>query len=100
MNFELSEKLSEMKQKIDNIRECMKIEELICQFRDVEEKVNVDSLWDNPEEAKILMKERNRLLNDIDSFENLTKRFKDCSDLCEMVNESLEEDLIKLGIKI
>ena len=97
MNFELSEKLSEMKQKIDNIRECMKIEELVSQFQDIEEKVNVESFWDNPEEAKVLMKERNRLSNDIESFKNLTKRFQDCSDLCEMVNESLEEDLIKLA---
>jgi peptide chain release factor 2 len=96
MNFELSEKLRDMKQKIENIRECMKIDYLVHQFNNIESKINEDSLWDDPESAKLLMKERNRLSNDINSFENLKKRFQDCSDLLDMINESYDEELIKL----
>ena len=97
MALELSEKLLEMKKKMENIEKCVNIAELRSKLVEVDQRANSETLWDQPEDAKSVMREKTKLTGDIQRFENLSKRLKDLTELYDMIENSLEEELIELA---
>jgi peptide chain release factor 2 len=98
VNFELNDRLLEIKTKIDNIKKCIKIDEVLRpKFLELEKKANDVTLWDDQDEAKFVLKERTRLLDEINDFDDITKKFQDLQDLKVIISDSHDEDLIKLA---
>jgi peptide chain release factor 2 len=97
MNYELSERLSKISEKINNIRTCIKYDSLTQELQELETKSNAEGLWDNLEEAQAIMKKRTQVSNEVENFKNLEKKHRDCRDLLEILSESLDQDLISMA---
>ena len=67
-----------------------KLEEL----KNLDKTINQNNLWDNPEKAKEVLKKREYLSKEIESFKALKNLIEDTETLKELYEESQEKDLL------
>lgn len=97
MNFEFTEKLSELRKKINNIRKCINIDDLRIKLSELEAESQDQNLWDNPQKAQNLMREKSKILSKVNNFDNLLKRFKDLEESEEIIKNCNDGDMIAMA---
>lgn len=68
-------------------------EKRISQLETLQKKAEDPDLWDDPDEAKKVMRQFTRLNRDVDSWRELRQRASDLVELLEMEDESLQGEL-------
>ncbi|MFW5696247.1 MAG: peptide chain release factor 2 [Phototrophicaceae bacterium] len=89
----LTDRLSEMKQQIDNLMQHLDIEEKQQRAAELEQQSSATDFWSDPEAAQKLMQEMSRLRGQTDKWIKLSQRINDALELAEMGGDELAEEL-------
>jgi peptide chain release factor 2 len=96
------EKIKEFKLKIKNLEKILNIEKKKERFDFLEKEVNCPSLWDDPENAKNLLKEKNEISNLLLKFSKLFDSFCEMGEIFEIFSTDYDketEELLNLQIE-
>ena len=88
-----NEKLNECQKKITDLKAFLKIDEKSYRLAELNICADDEHLWTNPENAKQIMSEKNKLDDEISAFKKLHKSIDDLKDLIDMYNESLDSEV-------
>lgn len=90
---ELREKIKELKQKSTDLGNILKIQDKKKKLGELEKEVSDPKLWENPQRAKQLLREKKGMEKEISTWEELLNGTEDLETLVEMAKE---EDLAEL----
>lgn len=87
--------LTGFKEKLDSLKESIKLDELEKEIAELSDKTNAEGFWDNQRESKMVFDKLNSLKEKANGFNDLSKRYEDLIVLDEMASEdtTLEVEL-------
>ena len=90
---DLSEELTVLRQRLENARGYLKIEELRGRRPQLETEASRPDLWDDPERAKAVTGELSSVIDDLELFDGLTTQLEDVETLAELARDEGDESL-------
>ncbi|MGD8409679.1 MAG: peptide chain release factor 2 [Desulfobacterales bacterium] len=101
MSVELKQNLTDLQQKLLNLRGYLDLETKETRLAEIEQLIAKDGFWDNPEETKPILKERTSLSNKIEKFKKLTEDLEENEIMLDLaVDESDDEALAEVTHQI
>lgn len=93
--YEINKYLTGFKEKLNSLKESIKLEEIEEKISNLSEKTNSEGFWDDQKESQKVFNELNSLKDKASSFKELNNRYEDLLVLDEMAQEddSLESEL-------
>ena len=95
-NYEYSELLKTLNQKLNNIESILKPNEIQKRLDELTTQEQAPNFWDDIEKATKLGKEKNRLLSRMAKFNKANEAINDASELYEMAKEEDDSDTIEM----
>lgn len=92
---ELSQRLQQFEEPIQNLKEALDIENVKSQIADLEEQSSQANFWDDMENSQKVMQKIGVLKAKVASYENLKADFEDGMVMIELANEEEDESLIE-----
>lgn len=74
-------------------------DKLESQLTELDIKTSADNLWDSPEKAKKLMKDRGKIKDDLDEYNHLNNSFTEIVELEELAKQENEKELLLSCLK-
>ncbi|HEC1539356.1 TPA: peptide chain release factor 2 [Campylobacter upsaliensis] len=94
-NYEFSELLKSLEQKVKNIASIIKPDELRVKLSEIETQENDPNYWNNAKNAAILGKEKTKITNLLKAYENAFNALNDASELFDMANSESDDETLK-----
>lgn len=91
---ELLQKLDNLEERYNNLREHIGLEEKIRRQQEIESIVAKEEFWKNPEEGKHILKERTILIKFFEEWKMLTNLYEDLKAAKELIKEESDQSLI------
>ena len=101
--YEINKYLTGFKEKINSLKESIKLDELEKEISNLSDKTNEEGFWDNQKESQKVFNELNSLKDKAKGFKELNSRLEDLLVLDEMaleddsLNSELEESILSLN---
>jgi len=95
-SYEYSELLKKLEQKIQNIRNIVKPQEIKKRIEEIERLENDPSFWNDAKKAGEIQKEKNRLLRLYEKFEEARRGVEDAKELFEMASEEEDSETLQM----
>ncbi|BCD60837.1 MULTISPECIES: peptide chain release factor 2 [unclassified Nitratiruptor] len=95
-SYEYSELLKKLEQKIENIKNIIKPDQIQKRLEEIEQLENSPDFWNDAKKAGEIQKEKNRLSRILEKYEEARSSVEDAKDLFEMASE--EEDTETLNM--
>ena len=83
-NYEFSELLKTLKNKVGNIASIIKPENIQTRLKEIEELENSPSFWSDVKQAGIIGKEKTKITNLLKNYENAFNALNDASELFDL----------------
>ncbi|MBX1885363.1 peptide chain release factor 2 [Campylobacter peloridis] len=90
-NYEYSELLKTLENKVENIKNIIKPQEIIKRLKEIEDLENSPSFWNDVKQAGIIGKEKTKISNLLKNYENAYNEVHNASELFDLANS--ENDL-------
>lgn len=100
--FELEENLrllNELKTRLEQIRDSMKIESLIAELKTLESESLKEDFWSNQENSSKVFSKIKTLQKKINSYESLTQELNNLIEMNKLLEVELDTDLLKELLK-
>lgn len=85
-NYEFSELLKNLKNKVGNITSIIKPETIKMRLKEIEELENSPSFWSDVKQAGVIGKEKTKITNLLKNYENAFNTLNDTSELFDLAN--------------
>ncbi|AXP09044.1 peptide chain release factor 2 [Campylobacter hepaticus] len=85
-NYEFSELLKTLKNKVNNIASIIKPENIKTRLKEIEDLENSSSFWNDVKQASIIGKEKTKITNLLKNYENAFNILNDASELFDLAN--------------
>ncbi len=101
--YEINKYLTGFSEKINSLKESLKVDELEKEISILSEKTNKEGFWDDAKNSQKIFNELNSLKDKVKGFNEINTRFEDLKVLDEMsledssLNQELEESIISLN---
>ena len=101
--YEINKYLTGFSEKINSLKESLKVDELEKEISILSEKTNMEGFWDDAKNSQKIFNELNSLKDKVKGFNEINTRFEDLKVLDEMsledssLNTELEESIISLN---
>ncbi|EAH7585123.1 peptide chain release factor 2 [Campylobacter lari] len=94
-NYEYSELLKKLKNKVGNIASIIKPEEIKERLQEIESLENSPSFWSDVKQAGIIGKEKTKISNLLKNYDNANNALNDASELFDLANSENDLDTIE-----
>ncbi|MDX2499698.1 MAG: peptide chain release factor 2, partial [Deltaproteobacteria bacterium] len=94
MSVELKQNLDELKAKLEHLRSYLDLDGIEKRLAEIEAFIAIDGFWDNPEDSKLILKERTFISNRIDRFKSLWNDLEETRILLDLAVEESDEDTL------
>ncbi|MFG5090412.1 peptide chain release factor 2 [Campylobacter lari] len=94
-NYEYSELLKKLKNKVGNIASIIKPEEIKQRLKEIENLENSPSFWSDVKQAGIIGKEKTKISNLLKNYENAFNALNDANELFDLANSENDLDTIQ-----
>ncbi|MCV3471330.1 peptide chain release factor 2 [Campylobacter sp. CNRCH_2015_0338h] len=94
-NYEYSELLKKLKNKVGNIASIIKPEEIKARLKEIENLENSPSFWSDVKQAGVIGKEKTKISNLLKNYENANNALNDASELFDLANSENDLDTIE-----
>lgn len=94
-NYEYSELLKKLKNKVGNIVSIIKPEEIKERLQEIESLENSPSFWSDVKQAGIIGKEKTKISNLLKNYDNANNALNDASELFDLANSENDLDTIE-----
>ncbi|MCK8828115.1 peptide chain release factor 2 [Natroniella acetigena] len=91
---ELKSKLSEIKDRLSDLRESLDYDQLLAQKEEIDEQMAQPNFWNDSEEAQKVAKRGSNLKGKIKQFDQLEEEYQDLSLLLELAVEEDNQEVI------
>ncbi|MCZ0771908.1 peptide chain release factor 2 [Campylobacter hepaticus] len=85
-NYEFSELLKTLKNKVNNIASIIKPKNIKTRLKEIEDLENSSSFWNDVKQASIIGKEKTKITNLLKNYENAFNILNDASELFDLAN--------------
>ncbi|MBL6970021.1 MAG: peptide chain release factor 2 [Campylobacterales bacterium] len=94
-NYEYTELLKTLNQKLQNIESILKPDEIKSRLEEIEQIEQDPDFWSDQEKASKIGQEKNRLLSRLNKFKRANETLNDANDLYEMANDEGDDETIE-----
>lgn len=94
-NYEFSELLKSLEQKVKNIASIIKPDELRVKLSEIEMQENDPNFWNNAKNAAVLGKKKTKITNLLKAYENAFNALNDANELFDMANSENDDETLK-----
>ncbi|RTJ97476.1 peptide chain release factor 2, partial [Campylobacter jejuni] len=94
-NYEFSELLKTLKNKVGNIASIIKPENIKTRLKEIEELENSPSFWSDVKQAGIIGKEKTKITNLLKNYENAFNALNDASELFDLANSENDTETLE-----
>ncbi|ECV9672048.1 TPA: peptide chain release factor 2 [Campylobacter coli] len=94
-NYEFSELLKTLKNKVGNIASIIKPENIQTRLKEIEELENSPSFWNDVKQAGIIGKEKTKITNLLKNYENAFNALNDASELFDLANSENDTETLE-----
>lgn len=94
-NYEYSELLKTLKNKVGNIASIIKPESIKARLDEIEKLENSPSFWQEALSAALIGKEKTKITNLLNNYENALNALNDASELFELANSENDDETLK-----
>ena len=96
--YELKQNCNSSFKRVNDLKECLDINSLLSEIKNLEEETNKDDFWNDNKNAKQVLKKLNKNKNNVEQIEKLEKWYSDIKELLdsddnEMI-EMADEELV------
>ena len=95
-SYEYSELLKKLEQKIENIKNIIKPENIKNRLKEIEELENNPDFWNDAKKAGEIQKEKNRLQSILQKYEDAKRSVEDAKELFEMAKEEEDNETLNM----
>lgn len=95
MRAEIQNYVAEIEKSLELLRQRMNWDTAAHRLEEYDAMSEDPTLWDNPEKAQKLMRERQSLVDAVDSYKNLATELQDNIELIELGEMEEDEDVVK-----
>jgi peptide chain release factor 2 len=95
-SYEYSELLKKLEQKIDNIQNIIKPDQLEARLSEIAQLENAPEFWSDAKKAAEIQKEKNRLERILARFKEAKSAVEDAKDLFEMATEEEDSETLSM----
>ncbi len=95
-SYEYSELLKKLEQKIQNIQNIIKPEDIRKRLKEIEEMENAPDFWNDAKKAGEIQKEKNRLERILNRFEEAKNAVNDAKELFELATEEDDSETLAM----
>ncbi|MCU0554015.1 MAG: peptide chain release factor 2 [Syntrophales bacterium] len=88
---EIQDMMTDLRKRAENLRGCLDIEGLKRKLADLEKETAKSNLWDDPERAKEVLREKNRVESVLKTWSGIDGELKDLDVLFELAREAQDE---------
>lgn len=94
-NYEFSELLKSLKNKVGNIASIIKPENIQARLKEIEGFENSPSFWSDVKQAGIIGKEKTKITNLLKNYENAFNALNDASELFDLANSENDAETLE-----
>lgn len=94
-NYEYSELLKTLKNKVGNIASIIKPESIKARLDEIEKLENSPSFWQEASSAALIGKEKTKITNLLNNYENALNALNDANELFELANSENDDETLK-----
>ncbi len=94
-SYEYSELLKKLEQKITNIENIIKPDQIRKRLQEIEKLENDPTFWNDAKKAGEIQKEKNRLMRVLQKYEEAKNAVLDAKELFEMASEESDEETLQ-----
>jgi peptide chain release factor 2 len=95
-NYEYTQTLKLLNQKLQNIESILKPDEITTRLDEISQIEQDPSFWSDQEKASKIGKEKNRLLGRLNKFNKANESLSDANELYEMASDDEDEDTLNM----
>ena len=100
--YELRLNYNSSAKRVNDLKECLNIDSLLCEIKEMEEKVNMDNFWEDNRKAKQILKELSKSKNNLDLINKLDGWYNDIRELLDSNDEEMfdmaDEELVNADL--
>lgn len=94
-NYEFSELLKNLNNKVSNIASIIKPENLKARLEEIEKLENAPDFWQDIKQAGIIGKEKTKIVNLLKNYENAFNSLKDAEELFDLANAENDNETLE-----
>ncbi|MBT8331596.1 MAG: peptide chain release factor 2 [Deltaproteobacteria bacterium] len=95
MSVELKQNLNELKIKLEHLRGYLDLDGIAKRLAEIEATIARNGFWDNPEDSKVILKERSMISNKIDRFKKLWSALEENQILLDLALEESDAEVLE-----